>query len=138
MKLFKQFHNESRKASYEWFTFEVDNHVVHILFVPAEKGVLEEAMHHGIPLGGQYSAQLHNPHSAVGQHHLHIYAKNNKLFAMNIDGSAHDNSHGRRVPNRVAAAIAQQFPQFKLPKDNLIENAPEEIIRLLREQILLG
>jgi len=57
---------------------------------------------------------------------------------MNMDGSAHDQSHGNRIPNKVAKAISQKFPNFTLPQDNLIENAPESVERLFIEQVLLG
>lgn len=138
MKTLRQFIKESKAEKYEWFSFEVEDFCVHILFAPADNGVLEEAKHHGISLGGKYSAQLHKAHSMVGKEHIHVYEKNNQLFAMNIDGTAHDNSHKTRIPNRVANAITQHFPQFILPKDNLIEDAPKEIMSLFFEKILFG
>ena len=92
---------------------------------------------HGFPLGGQYSAQLHNAHSEVGQKHLHVYAKNNQIFSMNIDGTAHDKSHRTRIPNKVANAINKYFPDFTLPPDNFIESASEEIKKLFSKDILL-
>lgn len=42
------------------------------------------------------------------------------------------------MPNKVAKAITQKFPDFILPKNNLIESAPRDIIELFREQILFG
>lgn len=138
MKTFKQFMNEQNAAEFEWFSFSVDKYVVHILFLPSESGVLEEAKHCGTPLGGQYSAQLHKAHTSDGQCHLHVYAKNNQLFALNVDGSAHDQSHGARIPNKVASAITRQFPQFTLPNDNLIESAPADVLQIVHNQLLLG
>lgn len=137
-KSFRQFKKELMASNYEWFSFEVEDYHVHILFEPAKSGVLEEAKQRGLPLGGKYSAQLHKAHSSAGKEHLHVYEKNNQLFAMNDDGTAHDDSHKTPIPNRVADAITQKFPHFTLPKDNFIESAPEEIMCLFREQILLG
>ena len=105
MGKFIQFIQEEERKKYQWLTFEIDTYVVHILF----ETTLNESKLHGFPLGGQYSAQLHNAHSEVGQKHLHVYAKNNQIFSMNIDGTAHDKSHRTRIPNKVANAILLKF-----------------------------
>ena len=131
--MFIQFIQEEERKKYQWLTFEIDTYVVHILF----ETTLNESKLHGFPLGGQYSAQLHNAHSEVGQKHLHVYAKNNQIFSMNIDGTAHDKSHRTRIPNKVANAINKYFPDFTLPPDNFIESASEEIKKLFSKDILL-
>ncbi len=138
MGRFKQFSAQQKSEKYEWISFEVEDYVVHILFETSEDYILTEARHHGISLGGQYSAQLHKAHSSVGQQHIHVYAKNNQIFSMNLDGSAHDQSHGTRIPNKVVKAIDQKFPNFTLPEDNLIESAPESIEKLFIEKVLLS
>jgi len=108
--------------------FTVDEYTVHIVFrTTAEPTFLEEARHRGVPIGGVYSADLHKARIPSGQDHLHIYARQNHLFAINKDGTAHDRSHGAHIPNRVADAIKQNFPDFVLPKDNLIESAPSDV-----------
>ena len=78
-------------------------------------------------MGGKYSALLHKAHVPGGQDHIHVFARQNQLFAINRDGTAHDRSHGVRIPNRVADAIRAEFPNFNLPLDNLIESAPEPV-----------
>lgn len=138
MKGFKQFMVELEAANFEWFSFDVENYSIHILFLPSNGGPLLEGKSKSVSLGGQYSAQIHKAHSPVGQEHIHVYAKNNQLFAMNVDGSAHDRSHGTKIPNKVAQAIGQKFPKIKLPSNNLIENASNEIMSLFSEQLLLG
>ena len=125
-------------ADYEWFTFTVDGYVVHILFANSDGGLLVEGKSKTFELGGQYSAMLHQAHSNPGQIHIHVYAKNRKLFAMNQDGSAHDRSHQTRIPNEVATAISKKFPSFTLPPDNFIESAPREINSKFGAQLLLG
>ena len=125
MGKFIQFIQEEERKKYQWLTFEIDTYVVHILF----ETTLNESKLHGFPLGGQYSAQLHNAHSEVGQKHLHVYAKNNQIFSMNIDRT--------RIPNKVANAINKYFPDFTLPPDNFIESASEEIKKLFSKDILL-
>jgi len=125
-------------AGHEWFSFTVDSFAVHILFSASEAGPLVEGKSKSFELGGAYSAQLHQAHTSVGQTHIHVYAKNNQLFAMNHDGSAHDRSHGSQIPNKVAQAITQKFPGFTLPPDNFIEGAPAEILTAFGRQLLLG
>ncbi len=92
-----------------------------------EERVLREAQLKGEPLTGTYSTQYHSAHIKDGQDHLHVYCKQNQLFAMNRDGSAHDRSHQTQIPNKVADAIRTKFPDFTLPPSNFIESAPPEI-----------
>ena len=125
-------------AGYEWFNFTVDSIAVHILFSAFEAGPVLEGKSKSFELGGAYSTQLHHAHTSPGQTHIHVYAKNNQLFAMNQDGSAHDRSHGSQIPNKVAQAITQKFPGFALPPDNFIEGAPAEILSAFGRQLLLG
>lgn len=135
MKSFKEFMADS-KNNYQWLSFEADGYHIHILFEVASSGLLTEAQHKGLPLGGQYSVQTHKAHSTVGQDHIHVYAKNNQLFAMNRDGSSHDASHKTQIPNKVAKAIKDKFPEFSLPPNNFIESAPDEVLEHV--QLLLG
>ena len=137
MKSFKKYLEES-KISYEWLTFQVEEYLVHILFESSIPGALTEAKHKGTPLDGQYSAQLHGVHTPAGQQHIHVYAKNNQLFALNKDGTAHDASHQTRIPNKVAKAIQSKFPDFTLPPNNFIESAPATVLEAVRSQLLLG
>lgn len=138
LKRFREFLANEQLPIHEWFTFLVGQYSVHILYAPNEPGNLQEARLKGAPLGGKYSAQLHRAHASEGQVHLHVYARNNQLFSINIDGTAHDQSHGAKIPNRVAKAIADNFPDFRLPPSRIIENAPDEITNWCREQLLLG
>jgi hypothetical protein len=137
MKSFKEFLAES-KPSYEWFSFAIEEYHVHILFESAPGCMLTEAKHKGIPLGGQYSAKLHKAHSPAGQEHLHVYAKNNYLFALNKDGTAHDASHKVQIPSKVAKAIHDKFPSVTLPPNHFIENAPTSVSAAVGQQLLLG
>jgi hypothetical protein len=137
LKTFKEFLADST-PNYEWLSFSVDHYQVHILFECISGEVLTEAKHRGLPLGGEYSAQLHKAHSPVGQDHIHVYAKNNQLFALNSDGSAHDASHGTHIPKRVAKAIEGKFPQIMLPANLYIESAPMDVSKAARLQLLLG
>jgi hypothetical protein len=131
MITFKEF------ADFEWFSFTVGIYDVHIFFEQSAGGVLLEGKSKWVSLGGEYSARLDKSHSLVGQNHIHVYAKNNQLFSMNLDGSAHDQSHGTKIPSRVAAAIIQKFPTFTIPSNNFIERAPDEILSIGRS-LLLG
>ena len=75
-----------------------------------------------ISFGGRYSAVKHQPHNSTGQYHIHVSDGNNEIFALNVDGSAHDKSHGVRIPNKVAIEIKKRFPNFKLPENGIIES----------------
>jgi len=121
-----------------WLTFSVEHYTVHVLFSEGEWALLNEGKHRALPLGGQYSAQLHKAHSPVGQDHLHVYAKNKQIFSINKDGSAHDGSHRVRIPNRVADEISRVLPGFTLPPGNLIESAPRDVLAMVQKDLLLG
>lgn len=109
------------------FRFEAGEHIVHVYCSDLDaKVLLLEAQHRGIHLAGPWSAQYHTAHTTPGQDHIHVYYRNNQVFALNRDGTAHDRSHGVRIPNRVAIAIQQRFPDIQLPPDNIIEYATLE------------
>lgn len=83
---------------------------------------LEEAKGPGRPLAGKYYYRVDRPPPESGQIHVHVYAKNNHIFAINKDGSAHDASHGFTIPNKAASALRRRFPDWKIPDNNLIES----------------
>lgn len=133
---FKEFYNKA--SEWQWFSFHVDDIEVHILFDSKESlCALNEANQKGKPLRGTYSAQVHSPHG-YGQKHLHVYSKQNQLFAINWDGTAHDQSHQTMIPNKVAAAIFQAFPDSKLPKDNFIESVVPCSLDVEKMKLLLA
>lgn len=108
------------------FIFEIGSMEQTIFKKLHDEDVLFEARHRGTPLGGQYSAILHRAHIEPGQDHLHILVKRHQLAALNKDGTAHDSSHGIRLPNRVVTAIRAKFPKFTIPPDGYIERAEPE------------
>jgi hypothetical protein len=113
----------------DYIRFKLDKWTVDIWFDDADhnqqpiKQMLNEANHRGIPLVGTYSYQKHNSHGAAGQYHLHLYNRNNQIFAINKDGTAHDASHKAEIPNVVADALRQKFPDWTIPDNNIIEGA---------------
>jgi hypothetical protein len=133
-KIYKSLFRETSKEvqnkkneNFQLITFitilEVNNHIIHIYTDNlATSKQLNEAKSKGKTLlTGTYSATKHAAHTPKDQTHLHVYAKNNQIFALNKDGSAHDASHKVRIPNEVADAIRIVFPKWKIPKDNFIE-----------------
>ena len=138
MKSFKEFLTAPNKPSYQAYRFIVDEYYVHMFFEGGDFATLSEARHKGLPLGGQYSAQSHPPHSAQGQRHLHVYAKNRQLFALNQDGSSHDASHKTHIPKKVADAIRGKFPHYTLPPNNFIEDAPSSVSAAISSEYLRG
>ena len=117
------------------FRIGVDDLLVHLYCSQLDSRLLlQEAQRRGIPLTASYSAQYHVDRTGRGQNHIHVYCKNNQLFALNRDGTAHDQSHGVRIPGKVARAIQQRFPDIQLPPDNIIEKAsPQDELEVLLE-----
>jgi hypothetical protein len=112
------------------YVIEIESYIVHLYFGDTDNDthkMLLEAKHKGVPLIGPYSTQKHVDRTGKGQEHLHIYSKNNEIFAINKDGTAHDQSHGAIIPNKVAQALRKHFPDFKIPPNNLIESAPHQV-----------
>ena len=104
-------------------TVQIDEFTVDIYCDEVDAVIaLDEAQRRGIPLGGPYSGLYHTAHTSPGEDHIHVFMKNNQIFALNKSGTAHDQSHGIRIPNRVVKGIKITFPWIRLPKDNLIEN----------------
>jgi len=139
---FRQEKNTKKEAEkYIWFKIEIDDLVLVILIAKDETvQLLTEAQYRGKPLGGPYSALEHKP--PYGKNHIHVYLRNNEIFALNSDGTAHDGYHGIPIPKRVANAIPTFFPSYQLPPKNLIENfdipiAPKEIDTFFRRILLL-
>lgn len=130
--------NEIVQLPLKRYSLEIEGQRVEFFAEPnSEASTLLEAQYRGKPIGGTYSADFHAAHTTPGYDHLHVYCKNNMLFAMNINGTAHDQSHGVQIPNRVADGIRKHFPNFTLPPGNFIEAASPEILARGR-QILLG
>ena len=98
----------------------VDEATVHVYSaLPFPKKILTEAKQN---LTGIYFYDKHQPHANTGQYHIHVYLKNNEIFAINWDGSAHDQSHHRVIPRRVFQALQARFPGMVLPADRIIES----------------
>ncbi|NOR45425.1 MAG: hypothetical protein GQ534_07545 [Candidatus Delongbacteria bacterium] len=137
-KEYEEIITKESAEEHTWFTFLVDDDYEVNIILKTEKLdiILTEANSKGKPIGGTYSAKIHKPHSTVGKKHIHVYSKNNQLFSINIDGSAHDDSHGVKIPNKVVKGMKKNFPNFIIPKDNLIEDAPDYIYSMLDYWIL--
>lgn len=119
----------------ETFLLEIDEYIVHIFISRDDTSaiLINEAIQKGISFGGKYSG-LHHKVPAPGKEHIHVYARGNEIFALNKDGTAHDQSHGIKIPNKVANAIRTHLPNFTLPPNNFIESAPLAIEALYKMQ----
>ncbi len=124
-----------KKGKYSQYQFEVGEYVVHLYFEasgPVFQRLDEGRRKGNIELGGQYSAAKHSGHIPGGKTHLHIFAGQDQIAAANFDGTGHDGYSGTRLPNRVAQAISDLFPNFRLPKDNILESASKAVLLLLK------
>ena len=99
--------------------------------------VLQEARRRGIPLGCRYSAQIHGAHTPDGRKHIHVYDKTNQIFAMNIDGTARDQSHQTQIPNQVAKAMQNLFPEFTIPPNRFVESMPQSSLNTITGRVLV-
>jgi hypothetical protein len=98
----------------------VDEATVHVYSGASfPKQILTEAKQN---LTGIYFYDKHQPHANTGQYHMHVYLRNNEIFAINWDGSAHDQSHHRVIPRKVFQALQAKFPGLALPADRIIES----------------
>lgn len=138
IKLYREFLIEELSKQYEWCTIIIDDQYLHIIFKTTEYGILNEARHRGMPVGGKYSIQFHKSHADFGMDHLHAYEKNNQLFALNINGTAHDRSHGIEIPNKLVKGIRKFFPNFVLPPNNIIEWSQLDIEMNVKFMMILG
>ncbi len=123
--------------------FEKEN--VHIYFCETEKRpelftsgskLLQEANKQN--WGKGYNVRFDKMNYGVfdpNKDHLHIYRKNNEILALNRDGTAHDKSHGAIIPQYVADRIRAEYPDFIIPKNNVLESA-ENNYRIAQIEIL--
>lgn len=90
--------------------------------IPGELIVEKKDKFPQIP-GTRYSFRKDNPRGIPGpgnQQHIHIYAPDKtELFAINIDGSAHDGCHGAKIPEDIALFLIDKG--IKVPANRIIE-----------------
>ena len=67
--------------------------------------------------------------------HIHLFQKNNQIFALNRDGTAHDGCHGVTISKSICDKIQQHFPDFVIPQNRYIESMEIED-ELLNEDVL--
>lgn len=58
--------------------------------------------------------------------HVHIFNNGKQIFAMNIDGTAHDGFHRVRIPQEIADVLRKKG--FTIPANNLIEMVMQPIV----------
>lgn len=112
----------------------MDNYPVHIVVAhdAMPQNELDEARSKYVDLGKRYRGRIDGPHDPkTGQVHIHVYAGKTQIFAMNVDGTAHDRSHDYQIPSVVAKEMARTLQQFRLPPNNYIEWLDEETTQLL-------
>lgn len=65
--------------------------IIHVYCgTPPPRSLLTEARQR---LAGVYFYDKHQPHAPPGQYHLHVYLKNNQIFAINWDGTGSMQDH---------------------------------------------
>jgi hypothetical protein len=79
-----------------------------------------------VELGKGRSILFHKAHVLNTQDHLHFQVKGAKIAAVNKDGTAHDQSHGFKLQKWAMEGAAKHYPDFKIPKDRIIEQLMAE------------
>jgi hypothetical protein len=75
-----------------------------------------------VDLGKGRAILHHKAHIPNTQDHLHFRVKGTNIAAINKDGSAHDKSHGIELQKWATVGAKKHYPDFKIPKDGLIES----------------
>lgn len=97
--------------------------IYHVIFCSDE---IDDSVFHSlnegkkIDIGSGYYCHKHAAHSVVGKKHVELYYKNNKLCAVNYDGTGHDGSSGMRIPNKPYKFLKYTLG-LQLRDDQLIE-----------------
>lgn len=77
------------------------------------------------PLKKGYSARLDQDKSHIppdpNKQHIHVFKNGKELFAINKDGSAHDDSAGKIIPGAIFNTLKQKYPGFNFPPNRLIQ-----------------
>lgn len=94
---------------------------------------LSEAKRGRTEIGGPYTARLDRPVPPETRADLHVFVKNRELFAMYSDGTRKHGKAGLRIPNRIAAGIRRNFPDFVIPDDQILEVVEEPGLPRLTE-----
>ena len=101
------------------------NHVPELDFSEESFINLLEQKRTFIPVPGtKYLARIDPPRgipSPGNLKHVHLYNRGRELFAMNVDGSAHDGYHNYVIPNNPRLMDFLRQKGFIIPKDNIIE-----------------
>lgn len=102
---------------------EVGDTVVHIA-VESGGGAdnMVKAKLPGKPLMGAYSYRVDSAVSGTSRKHIHVFMHRNQLFALNFDGTAHDDSHQTKIPKKVASKLRELFPKLSIPEDDFIKS----------------
>ncbi|KQI72390.1 hypothetical protein AN191_09805 [Loktanella sp. 5RATIMAR09] len=75
-----------------------------------------------VDLGKGRAIIHHKAHIPNNQDHLHFEVKGTRFAAINKDGTAHDRSHGIKLQRWAVDGASKHYPDFRVPKDGLIED----------------
>lgn len=77
------------------------------------------------PLNSTYSVRKDADKSHIppdpNKTHLHVFKNDKEIFAINKDGTAHDDSAGKKIPGAIFNTLKQKFPDFKFPPNRIIQ-----------------
>jgi hypothetical protein len=78
-----------------------------------------------VDLGQGRRMLFHKARVPNTQDHIHFQVKGANIAALNKDGTAHDRSHGIQLQKWALDSMATHYPNFRRPKDGIIESLAE-------------
>ena len=133
------------------FTVELCDCFLHIYFennpqmivepFSSESSLLQESKTQNVGRGVEIRFDRNHAFSDTSKDHIHVYKRGKELFAINRDGSSHDGFHSITIPSSVYGFIRDNYPDFILPTNRVIESLVnidpslnEEILYLIERQ----
>ena len=76
----------------------------------------------GKKLRGDFSYRVDTATTGTNAKHIHVFKKKNEIFAINFDGTAHDDWHQTPIPKKVAKKLESLFDDITIPDNNFIKS----------------
>ena len=93
-----------------------------IYFDKTSSGIMLECLCEPIPGIKRYGYRIDIPYGEQrpgNQKHMHIYVKDKEIFAINVDGTAHDGYHNVKIPEKIIPFLKDKG--ITIPQNNIIE-----------------
>lgn len=115
-------------------TLATDNTYIHIYFISdennkpelftSESQLLNESKYQNWGKGVEVRFDRDSTHLPPdpNKDYIHVYCKSKQLFALNRDGTSHDDCQGVYISQRIANKIKGKFPNYNISENKFIES----------------